>query len=111
MICEWEGPTHRNRKIVAGNRIAVFQVVLAPADLTNVAPRRNDVHARNERIVHPFAYFMTEGVNVTNPRLAEDSRVAVRRNCVGLRSGVIRAVIAENAALTTRGPERVVRQE
>src|SRR5258706_2598997 len=111
MVGEREATAHSDREVAARNRVAHFKVVLAPADLTNVAPRRNNVRARNERIVHPFAYFMAEGVNVTNTRPAEDSSVAVRRNCVGLRSGVIRAVIAENAALTTRGPERVVRQE
>src|SRR5258708_28295337 len=99
----------RYGKRISGDRVPIFQIALAAADLSDMAPRRNDVLARDERIVHPFANFVAESVNILN-RNTEDSGIAIGRHRVGLRTGVVRAVIAQDAA-AARGQERVVVEE
>src|SRR5882672_6000700 len=99
MVGKWEHPAHANGEGAASNRVADFQVVLASANLPNVAPRGNNVHRGDEWIVHPFADLMTECVNITNSRCVENSGIAIRTDRIGLRSRIVRAVVAEDAAL------------
>src|SRR5215467_2712029 len=102
-------PVYSDGERVPGDRISDFEVALASAHLPDVTPCRNDVGCRNQRIIHPLANFVAQSVNILD-RYAEDSRITVGCDGIRLRSGIVGAVIAENAA-AAGSPERVVAEE
>src|SRR5882672_9129816 len=109
MVCKREGPARGDGEGFASNRVAVFQIVLTAAHLSDVAPGRNDVNVRYERIIHPLTNLMTERVDILNGHV-EDSRVTIGCDRVSLCPGIVRAEVTKDAA-AARSPERVVVQE
>src|SRR5713101_6918132 len=110
MIGKREQAASGYREGFAGDCVADFQDVGAAAYLSYMPPRVNDVYVGDEGIVHPFADLMAECVNILNGH-AENSRIAVGAERVGLRPGIVRAVVAEDAAAAARGQECVVVEE
>src|SRR6267142_1908394 len=53
---------------------------------------------------------MAESMNIADAGLAEDSGIVIGTDSIGLRSRIVRTVVAEDAA-PAKGPERVIGQE